>query len=272
MPTTFPHEIIEQFIDFLHDDRLGLAVCGLVGSAWVPRSRYHLFKSVRLRSGNVDGFILLLRSKCRLTFLESIQRFSYIHREGLLDRKTSQSLSQVLQHLPPLPGVVYLSLIEGWGREFVFDDLDSYAITTLFPNVVEFTLSHTCFNDSGDVFKLISRFPLLQILELNWVDFANSTSNLENLSNISTKLQSLSLHGGTGVPATLMWLRSQEHPQFLRRLSFQCLYVDDLNVFRHLCQDFGENLVEMVLTIFILEDFSARGTRCDTAIIPALSG
>jgi len=45
---SIPQEIIDQFIDYLYDDREALMTCALVCRAWVPSSRYHLFGHVSI--------------------------------------------------------------------------------------------------------------------------------------------------------------------------------------------------------------------------------
>ncbi|KAJ7156261.1 hypothetical protein C8R46DRAFT_1115533 [Mycena filopes] len=42
----FPPELVDRFIDNLHDDRHTLATCALVSKTWTPASRYHLFSRV----------------------------------------------------------------------------------------------------------------------------------------------------------------------------------------------------------------------------------
>ncbi|KAK0475045.1 hypothetical protein EDD18DRAFT_1218866 [Armillaria luteobubalina] len=40
----FPAELFDRFIDFLHHDKKALKACGLVCRAWIPASRFNLFK------------------------------------------------------------------------------------------------------------------------------------------------------------------------------------------------------------------------------------
>ncbi|KAK0476176.1 hypothetical protein IW261DRAFT_1492350 [Armillaria novae-zelandiae] len=40
----FPPELFDRFIDFLHRDNEALKACSLVCRAWIPASRFHLFK------------------------------------------------------------------------------------------------------------------------------------------------------------------------------------------------------------------------------------
>ncbi|KAI0091206.1 hypothetical protein BDY19DRAFT_689245 [Irpex rosettiformis] len=46
-----PPELRDCVIDFLQDSRPALQTCSLIGRAWLPRSRYHLFRSVQIEPG-----------------------------------------------------------------------------------------------------------------------------------------------------------------------------------------------------------------------------
>lgn len=45
-----PPELVDAIIDELHNDRASLATCSLASSSWTPRARYHLFRTIALRS------------------------------------------------------------------------------------------------------------------------------------------------------------------------------------------------------------------------------
>ncbi|KAF8970631.1 hypothetical protein BDZ97DRAFT_54398 [Flammula alnicola] len=115
-----PQELIDLFIDHLHDDRKALKSCGLVCKAWLPASRHHLFRSVSLAFvGNsyVGQFIpftkLLGHSSC--TFATSIQELEIYASD---DDGSGQGywmhgwLDPLLPHLPKLVSVTSLSCTE----------------------------------------------------------------------------------------------------------------------------------------------------------------
>ncbi|OCH84593.1 hypothetical protein OBBRIDRAFT_798936 [Obba rivulosa] len=70
---TFPAELFDNVIDFLHDDRDALKNCSLTCHSWLPSAGYHIFGTIRLvgysypndlpRLGN---FLQLLRANSRL--------------------------------------------------------------------------------------------------------------------------------------------------------------------------------------------------------------
>lgn len=58
-----PPELRDEVIDQLHADRNALKACGLTCRAWLPRSRYHLFRSITLDPGHIgDAFRRLIHS------------------------------------------------------------------------------------------------------------------------------------------------------------------------------------------------------------------
>lgn len=60
----FPPEITDMFIDNLFDDMRTLRRCSLVHSRWLPRSRFHLFKTLVI-GGRKIGTTLVLYHKPR---------------------------------------------------------------------------------------------------------------------------------------------------------------------------------------------------------------
>ncbi|THU94553.1 hypothetical protein K435DRAFT_839814 [Dendrothele bispora CBS 962.96] len=56
---TFPNEITDIFIDFLHNNRRTLASCALVCKSWLARSRYHHFSSLSFKESSSTRQTLL---------------------------------------------------------------------------------------------------------------------------------------------------------------------------------------------------------------------
>ncbi|KJA17670.1 hypothetical protein HYPSUDRAFT_46146 [Hypholoma sublateritium FD-334 SS-4] len=121
----FSQEVIEQFIDHLHDNKEALRECALVCRAWVPRSRYHLFESVTIsppRSTPIDGrypFSDLIASLNHplCTFASSVRKISisdpeYIVAWGAGSRKMADSnwINPFALHLDKLRSVTLLDV------------------------------------------------------------------------------------------------------------------------------------------------------------------
>ncbi|KAK0184764.1 hypothetical protein F5146DRAFT_1168735 [Armillaria mellea] len=103
--SSFPIELIEEILDhvdclpakdiqdILHHPSRGynsgrvatLASCSLVCRAWLPRSRFHLFSSVRLRLDNYASFLPLIASPF-CSFLNSVLEIIFLdeYKEGTI--------------------------------------------------------------------------------------------------------------------------------------------------------------------------------------------
>ena len=56
-----PPELCDETIDYLWDDVDALRACSLTCQAWLPASRFHLFRNLRLRNADdVSRFRALL--------------------------------------------------------------------------------------------------------------------------------------------------------------------------------------------------------------------
>ena len=64
---------MDTIIDHLQTDLPALGQCGMVSSAWLKRSRHHIFSTVQLWPWRIRDFIQLSTSK-KCTFSKAIQR------------------------------------------------------------------------------------------------------------------------------------------------------------------------------------------------------
>ena len=53
-----PPELVDEIIDYLWDNVRALRACCLTHRTWLPRSRYHLFRSIRFRKYGIDASTL----------------------------------------------------------------------------------------------------------------------------------------------------------------------------------------------------------------------
>ncbi|KAJ6591291.1 hypothetical protein DFH09DRAFT_1139204 [Mycena vulgaris] len=75
MPINFPRELADEIIDLVAGDLDSLKACSMIGKAWIPRSRLHLFKTWNcvLLPKNIRGFHELLQSPYGCSFLPLIR-------------------------------------------------------------------------------------------------------------------------------------------------------------------------------------------------------
>lgn len=96
-----PTEIVEAIVDQLHDDKLALHACSLVSWAWLPRSRFRLFKSLIFHAKpDGSGFI---------PFLEFL--------------RSSPGIAQYIRELR-LNGIIKVPV---YGEEFEENEIISYS-------------------------------------------------------------------------------------------------------------------------------------------------
>jgi hypothetical protein len=104
MIPTFPAELTDRIIDFLHSDKDALSSCSLVCKSWLPSSRYHC--SLCISSRNVDSFVKLLDSP-----ISTIAKYAHC-----LELQPS---THIIDRITPYLGsITARSLVlwnEGWG-------------------------------------------------------------------------------------------------------------------------------------------------------------
>ena len=95
-----PQEILDQVIDFLHDDKKALAGCSLVAHAWLHPARSHLFHRLRLQPQSFARAAQLLAQKpCIAGYVRELK----IEEPSLLVNVIAAStLLEMLQYFPNL--------------------------------------------------------------------------------------------------------------------------------------------------------------------------
>ena len=219
-PTRFAGEVIDIIIDFLHDDKHELGTCALVCKSWLPASRYHLFRSITIRSHNIGQFVQLMR--CRYTTFPSYT----VHLDiGVKNRSfftpRSSHISLILRLLPLCYlGMTHVNLDQNsLGRSLN----DFKAITAL-----EFTFVglSTC----GSLLDILVATPLLEsvrLFEVYWKGVGDipASQSFQHLSILSTHCEGNSqilgwLSKGSLPVLSRLSIRARSSPQgeFLRAL------------------------------------------------------
>lgn len=209
---TFPQEIFDTFIDFLHQNPSALRECARVSRSWLPRSRFHTFRSVELNCGNVEAFCELVKSP-HVTFLQNVQHFGYsCHIPGYASPVgpggLTTSWTKILPLLPPMKRVTSLGL-----RCLTFDTPHptTPTLSTIFPKVHTLELYATRFEFRQDLLNLISGWPTLWELRLsNEVGWSKEDPETHPSSHqmLSASLEILRMDM---IPATTFnWISRQE--------------------------------------------------------------
>jgi hypothetical protein len=155
-------EIVDMIMDHVFEpnpsDRLArhtLAQCALVCRAWVPRSRYHLFRDCVLLSENVVAFGKLLQSyKC--TFILSVRHISAFRTFG---DPHDADFDEVGQDLARLKNVTSLMLDGMFHAHAEF-----HGFMCGFKNVTELSLHFYLNGQSNCVMGMLYMLPSIRSL------------------------------------------------------------------------------------------------------------
>jgi len=159
-----PQELIDAFIDHLHDDDKSLGNCGLVCKDWLPSSRFHLFDCLWLDALSGIGPIVGLLDHPLCTFTPFVRRL-LINDDCHPKRNFLQSnwLDPIVHHLTHLVLVKVLDIffIE-WPSKFL-SDLHSTPVFSA--QITELGLYDTWFPSFADVMETVCACSSLVKLE-----------------------------------------------------------------------------------------------------------
>ncbi|KAJ7156270.1 hypothetical protein C8R46DRAFT_429892 [Mycena filopes] len=151
----FPPELVDRFIDYLHDDDHALGNCALVSKTWLPASRYHLFSLVVLFNANWMAFLRLLTSPFATFTPHFVHTLAFAKTVGSSTILASL-LDDILPKLPQFPAFTSLYLgILNWRF------LSPHTVTSLaaqFVNITALDIRHVYFQDIQELVGVISLF------------------------------------------------------------------------------------------------------------------
>lgn len=162
---SFPGEIVDRFIDYLHDDRASLSQCGLVCREWTPSSRYHLFGYLAIKLSDNETTLAVLCSP-----KSSIPRYVR-HVTVSIGDAPDRMWFQLL--LRPFHAVTSLRL-EDCGYT-VRPTADAW-IHSLLSQVQNLAIYRTYFRSTDDLIQLVSSGPRITKLVLDHLDVDDGAS------------------------------------------------------------------------------------------------
>ncbi|KAH9949729.1 hypothetical protein B0H21DRAFT_87890 [Amylocystis lapponica] len=182
--TALPSELCDRTIDFLWDDHSALAACALTCHSWLPRSRYHLFFTVKLETR--DDWARFDRCLTRNASLEALGGIApYVRRLliGTRSHRTFRDLDSNLWSLPtklglprfsrvlaPLSRVeslamgdpdLYVGASEALAEEGFNQWLRCLRAAPFASTLRDLTLSFLIFEHVNDAMQLLAVFPAL---------------------------------------------------------------------------------------------------------------
>lgn len=154
-----PQELVELVIDSAQDDRHTLATCGLVCTAWLPRSRRHLFRRIQLLPSDVDAFLQLFEPQ------SSAGTICCYTAQFDLDNQhwTEMALWQkIFSHCRRFNAVKILHL-----KLIRWDHLNILTMRSIFPNLSHLDLHFIAVDSVSDLLELLLALPALENLSLS---------------------------------------------------------------------------------------------------------
>ncbi|KAJ7080453.1 hypothetical protein C8R44DRAFT_824252 [Mycena epipterygia] len=217
MPSSFPAELVDLVISFLHpiplkcgngDDNYlkkpaatAVANCGLVCRAWVPSSRRILFYRIYIVQTTAYGIAKLFKKPERLTFIPFIRELALA--AGIVEHRwMSTVFPKIVDQLPSTVHFLHLAI------------QNHRPPSNLLPRPKFAALTHLEILDIGsptlaEVIDCVASFPVLEVLKL-WVrDGWSDTTLPETPAYAAKTLRSLDL-SCWGMGPFLAWIRASD--------------------------------------------------------------
>lgn len=179
--TTVPQELIDNIIDYFHDDVPALKACALVCWAWLPACRAHIFVRVSLRPPPLYSlpYRFLVTKPTDVQRLYRILRSSpeiaaYIHDlaicEGMIGREwlSDQTLPLLLRKLRNTQRFLFersASMQITWS-DLRADLRDAIAGVLLSPSLLELRLFGLAFDSPMQLLRILQSCQLLRVLHV----------------------------------------------------------------------------------------------------------
>lgn len=161
-------ELIDRVIDHLHDDEETLRACSLVARSWLPASRFHLFQTLYIFNEREFWALVELLQKnpglgshVRELALDILYD-SYGNAEPWI--RPPVDISPLTAHIPTIE---VLTLSDDWTR---YGEPNRTVILDSFRKVRTLTIMASNFYSIQDLLTLLRSFPLLERLNLDYVD------------------------------------------------------------------------------------------------------
>lgn len=233
-----PPEIIVTIIDILWSlDRSSICQCSLVHKTWLPRTRHHLFRDLRITAKSLRSLIRLIESNHHpptflsfprelIIFLPSAPRY---RTHEWLESENLGLISACLNEVNSIQ--IISSSIEKFAQPFCMDLISSGIRSE---NLKHLTLRNIDFPrnqvDSGQIVYAISGFPHLQTLSLQKMNafVPREADDLGLLPSIT--LESLSL---VDVDPRYLSLLANKCDLTTQSLHMEGSFIDRSTVSRH---------------------------------------
>lgn len=176
---SLPPELVDEAIDHLWDDTQTLRACSLTCRAWVPSSRLHLFRTVRVRSAEdcvrlaalLNSSPIIARCIRKLTVSADYCGVDPDQR-GLEDDGWINTAVELLTKLECVHTLALSRL-----RWHALTPETKHAFSRVFKTVKTLLLFEVRFHESADVLGFLSGFPELSELYFHGVSWIHESRN-----------------------------------------------------------------------------------------------
>lgn len=245
-----PWELMDGIIDHLQTDLPTLGQCGMVSSAWLKRSRHHIFSTVQLWPWRIRDFIQLSTSK-KCTFSNSIQRVELDDsriKPGVPCIQFMDALS--FSHLSCLSQVEAVQI-----RSVDWTSLNPTEQTKLRRRFAQFRMlkllefDDVTFHDLREVVHIINSFPLLKHLSANVCFMKYTEHAVAGASRlpIPRTVETLELGTDDGIPVVLTSLLAQSADPHVTRLNLRNLKAQHLPYLSSVVRRVGSHVRHLLL-------------------------
>jgi hypothetical protein len=252
-----PAELTDSIIDFLHDDEESLINCSLVCKAFLPVTRFHIFRNLLLDQWNVVGFIDLITQS-------SATVAPYVHRLAIDQGKSRHSdlFQSLLQRLPRFTHLRSLELRNILWCHYSADTIDRLIFA--FDGVTELKLFCLTLDAPTSLRSVITSFPALKRLSISHTRFLPEPSHLAYGPASASFLKHVELPNIHDLEIseqehmqTVDWFLSQRIPVVSLSVFLKSFAVPSLNGY---LQYLGPALLDLTIDV-VLDRFNDEGTR-----------
>ncbi|KAJ7274985.1 hypothetical protein C8J57DRAFT_1224536 [Mycena rebaudengoi] len=169
---------MQKTLDFLCDDLQALRACSEVCRAWLPSSRYHLWRMRTLYLGRGGDYRPIRLLSDPLSTLVPVVR-----RVGIGDIWKPSHVLHLVQVIARCRSVLYARTQSLSLKEMLWKDIDEASRTLFissFGNLTELIFSNMKFGSFGDMAGLLVSFPNLQSLSLIRVGWNGRLPSLDS--------------------------------------------------------------------------------------------
>ncbi|KAH8099581.1 hypothetical protein BXZ70DRAFT_942402 [Cristinia sonorae] len=245
---TLPAELIDETIDHLWDDSKALRACSLTCRGWVPSSRLHLFRTIRIRNAEDCASLIALVNSAPV-IARCIRKLTlsaeYDGLDGDRGREDDAWVNKAADLLTRLDRVHTLAL-----SRLRWDALTpetKQAFSGAFKTVQTLLLFEVRFNASADVLGFLSEFPALDELYFHGVSWTHESYNpfpaqWQMGSPEQMQLSYLFLDPRSSPTLVTEWLLNHPVEQRLRTIQLCWREMEDVKALGDLLQVSGSTL------------------------------